>query len=125
MKNQVLTYDEIKAELIKICTEHPDRVNPFSAEQCVCLYTDPNDPDCHCIVGQVIFNLTGISIPSTVNCSSGGLLDPSYGFGFSWNDKTGYLLEKAQKFADSRSSNWEEPIVPTPWGIVLNRLGLA
>lgn len=63
---ELLTRDEIIDALLAAIDAHPDQLNPTNHEG-LCLYTAMDNPDLHCVVGQVAADL-GWKVPdSTVN----------------------------------------------------------
>ena len=58
----MFTYDDVRQCLETIVEELPDRVNPTDGEYGSCVYTDPQNPEMHCIAGEVAVRL-GLPLP--------------------------------------------------------------
>lgn len=102
----------VKAELLAICREMPDAVNPKQerpGRSPVCLYSDPNDLTRHCLIGEYA-SRKGWRLPP-LNIGAFAAVDQC-----EWplNTLAAALLADAQECADGG------PIFgnPLPWGEV-------
>lgn len=109
----------------------PDQRNPIGTKRAsalasiatvpTCRYTDVDDPTWHCGVGQVIFDLTGHSIPADVVESFDVLLDDGYFDGIcEITDAAHTLLSEFQTVCDNAGlpSTWK----PRPWRFAVDLL---
>lgn len=54
---------EVRDLLLDVIARHPDNVNPFEEDGLNCAYTDPKDPERHCLIGQLVAE-QGWAMPS-------------------------------------------------------------
>lgn len=113
-------------QLVRDAVErHPNRKNPMSGATCV--YTCPNDPELHCIAGQVLVD-AGIPLPSHDKKALPQNID-----GVGSSDRTGwelvdkgymtyetlFFLGQVQNFFDR--ATWRRQ----PWSMALSNCRIA
>lgn len=107
---QEWTVDDLDQALIEICEQHPDTVNPVNDFN-GCLYTDREDPDRHCLIGQFLAD-HDFRVPSPDEMGSADAILFLIGF----PPEICHRASRWQRRADNSSFD------PIPWGHVLNAL---
>ena len=104
------TVEEAERILRTIIEQHPDRRNPKHGIQCV--YTSPDDPTHHCLVGQFLWEI-GLPCPDPsdddINGMSVHTLMMDRGYWPELTDEVGNCLTHYQARADrpSPSLSWD------------------
>jgi hypothetical protein len=114
-------YDQTLRALHEVIDANPDARNPKGGEACV--YTDPDDPTRHCIVGQVLVHLS-LPLPppkagSVRSCRQGSACQGDPGgvrrlFTENFTDDALDLLETVQLQADNQNipKTWSDLYLP-------------
>lgn len=95
---------DLRPLVLDIIARMPDARNPTEGDYpSICLYTDPDDPSRHCIVGQLATEMAW-DLPDCTVCAS-GLVDLA-----DWpvTEAGGFWLDRLQAEADGNE--------PVPWG---------
>lgn len=110
----LMTADGVKAAVLAVIDAHPDRINPTNGDG-QCLYTDPDDPDCHCLIGQVAAD-QGWQVPGP-ECTR-----PAFGaaeeYGWPVTTEAADLLSAAQEYADAPGPSGNS----RRWGVIRDRV---
>lgn len=109
-----ITLDQVQAAARRVVTLHPGRVNPTN-DAVSCRYTDADDPDWHCLGGQVLIEL-GLRLPPE------GKLVHMMPDAYRLTDDAISFLVSLQGHADSGYRNDVTPgterLLPvTPWAV--------
>ncbi len=94
---KLLDVDDLRPLLLDIIDRMPDAVNPLDTGEMVCLYTDPNDHDRHCLIGQLAAEM-GWSVPDAVE--DGGATGVAREYGWPVTVEAAEFLGDAQSAAD-------------------------
>jgi hypothetical protein len=97
-ESKMYTRTELRAELEAIIQEMPDNINPVDSTAETCLYTAVNNPDRHCIVGQLAVRL-GWNVPSSEYEGSASTAAGIFDWPISQDGRE--FLDRVQSMADA------------------------
>lgn len=106
---EVITFDMVEAALAKLNRRkrNPERKG-------ICLYTDPRNPERHCIVGQIWANL-GVPVPDEYCDQGAAVAAAEYGTLALHEGGLINALGDLQEYADARRGDR-----PRAWGLVID-----
>jgi hypothetical protein len=95
---KLLGPNELRPLLRQVIDANPDAVNPRTNHNW-CLYTDPDDPKRHCIIGQLALN-QGWTVPGPE--IMGAASSVVYECGWPVSDDGGFYLDDIQMEIDNK-----------------------
>lgn len=106
---------DLKPLLDAIIADNPDTRNPYSTDLFSCLYTDPDEPSRHCIIGQLASE-QGWELPDVADECTDSADVVARAKRWPVDDDARWKLSMVQMAADGVLD--EDDPFPAPWGTI-------